>query len=241
MAKILKDANVRAKYHHWLEAGIPYWRGRKYYFRKSESLSLFQTFLIVVGGFSFMQYIAQTVRYYQVKSGMTILERVRQNSPAGTASPPLSKSGSASNLASAASSSGAAPSRKQLKQQQQQQREQQRDQRKRASSGEMLLRSHVNGVFDDANLRAAFQYLAREHGVYPEVAISQSSWQAMLAGDGKDKDDVNAVSQQQQRESALRPPFPRPWQTLIFWPLTTVLGSFLVKKPSSKPTAEKTE
>jgi hypothetical protein len=76
-ATILKDSKLREKYDHWLRNGIPFFRGRGYYFRKSENLSIAAATLIVLFAFSLMQYVALYVRYRQIKAGFEFLEAQR--------------------------------------------------------------------------------------------------------------------------------------------------------------------
>jgi hypothetical protein len=52
---ILRAEDKRRRYALWLERGIPFWRGRRYYFRKSENLTILESFLVMLLGFSCMQ------------------------------------------------------------------------------------------------------------------------------------------------------------------------------------------
>lgn len=48
IGRILKQPDSRSKYNYWMVHGIPYWRGRGYYFRKSENLSVFQSLMVIL-------------------------------------------------------------------------------------------------------------------------------------------------------------------------------------------------
>lgn len=73
IAKILKGGKSRRKYNFWLERGVPYWRGNGYYFRKSESLTILQSVLVIILFVSSMQYALIMVSFYQIRSGLAVL------------------------------------------------------------------------------------------------------------------------------------------------------------------------
>ena len=52
---ILRSDEKRRRYDIWLDRGIPYWRGRRYYFRKSENLTIVQSLIVMLLIFSVMQ------------------------------------------------------------------------------------------------------------------------------------------------------------------------------------------
>ncbi len=52
---ILRADEKRRRYDIWMDRGIPFWRGRRYYFRKSENLTIAQSVLVMLSIFSAMQ------------------------------------------------------------------------------------------------------------------------------------------------------------------------------------------
>jgi hypothetical protein len=48
IGKILRQPESRSKYDYWMVHGVPYWRGRGYYFRKSENLSVLQSLMVIL-------------------------------------------------------------------------------------------------------------------------------------------------------------------------------------------------
>ena len=194
MAKILKDGAYRSKYHHWLENGIPYWRGRGYYFRKSENLSILQSLVIILGGFSVMQYVSMFVRYLQVKSGLVILESYRERAA----------------IVKSLNSGPAASLSKKAKQ----------ELRKRKSSSDQAL-NDSQGIFDDANMKQALDYLVLQKHIEPEVCLDNDEWKSLINDEfGND-------------ETRLIPPFPKPWHTVMFWPITALLSRLTAGSPKS--------
>ena len=204
MAKILKEAKTRAQYDYWLSNGIPYWRGRGYYFRKSENLSILQTILVLFGGASVMQYAAQIVQYLQVRSGLALLNKHRD----GNSSLRLSTGDDRSSSPLIGSRKGA--SRKQLR---------------RSSSKEQF--NNEGGLFDDANMKHAMDWLVYKHGIAPFVIVDSKEWKAMIKEDF-DGDD-----------SLFDARFPGPWGTMIFqtpiWLVKKIFG--LNQFPKSDETA----
>jgi DnaJ family protein C protein 1 len=54
---ILRSEEKRRRYDIWLERGIPFWRGQRYYFRKSENLTILQSLFVLILCASCMQYV----------------------------------------------------------------------------------------------------------------------------------------------------------------------------------------
>eukprot|EP00158_Paraphelidium_tribonemae_P006577 Partr_v1_DN27886_c0_g1_i2_m22634 putative DnaJ (Hsp40) homolog, subfamily C, member 1 len=78
MNKILRDPETRRRYDHWMQNGVPMWRGQGYYFRKSENLSLIETAVVILLFGALMQYALLYAKYRQVKAGLALIEEQRK-------------------------------------------------------------------------------------------------------------------------------------------------------------------
>lgn len=204
IAKILRSPDSRKRYHFWLDNGIPYWRGRGYYFRKSENLTIVQSLLVALGGFSFMQYIAFWVKYLQVKSGLKILSRIRDGAGTGSPStPPRSDSPGVSKKKAKKQNRGAPDD----------------------SSA---------GLFDDANMKRAIDYLIRDRGLNPELVLDSREWRRYVEEEFKG----NTWDAYQLR-------WPNPFSTALFsfplWILVLARNSIIGTKAPTVDEDTKTE
>jgi hypothetical protein len=89
--------------------------------------------------------------------------------------------------------------------------------------------NEVAGVFDDANMKCAVDWLAMEHGVPPEVSLDHREWSKMV------KQDFDGD------ESHLRVQFPRPWHTFVFAFPVAIFRRFINSASQSPKAAEKLE
>jgi hypothetical protein len=193
MSKILRREKLRKKYDYWLENGIPYWRGQKYYFRKSENLSVVQSVLVVLLGFSLMQYVAMWVRYIQVRSGLSLLARQRDV------------------LAVSRTTQLSSKQAKQLKK---------AERKKKNGLEEESPMQQAFGLFDDANMKLAMDFLVLQHGIPPEIVMNKKEWQAMV----EEEFDSD--------EGILSARIPMPWSTfLIAGPMSLIGMLFKRSKP----------
>lgn len=191
MAKILKHEEKREKYHYWLENGIPYWRGQKYYYfyRNSEDLSLLSSILLILGGFSVMQYIAQLVGYFQLKHGLKLLEKQR-------------------------SLERTTPKKA-------------RQEMKKRRISPSIQQEDQGGIFDDANIKKAVQYLVFQKKIDPDIILDQVAWNELI------KKKRELLHHQTKHKSIIDPPIPNPWNTLLIFKPIHFLLKFLEITTSS--------
>ena len=208
MAKILRDPASRRRYDHWLANGIPYWRGRGYYFRKSENLTIAQSCLVILAGFSVMQYVAQMVGYWQVRSGLRLLAERRGGFPVsngggvngggagagGSTTPPAVMSKAAAkqlakkNRKSGGGSNGGSG----------------RSTPDLSSSGRQSS-SVVLSIFDDANVKKALDYMYYQRQITPDLVVDGRAWYRLVHAEFHGQED-----------EAIQLRFPRPWNTMLF-------------------------
>ena len=70
VVKILRDKKARKRYDHWRKDGIPWWTGRQYFFRHSESLSLPATLVLLALLLGAGQYAVLYIMYIKDKTAL---------------------------------------------------------------------------------------------------------------------------------------------------------------------------
>jgi curved DNA-binding protein CbpA len=178
MSRILRDEETRRQYDFWLESGIPYWRGKGYYFRKSENLSILQTTVVVFVGFSVMQYVAKWVKYFQVRSGLRLLEELRRRT-----------SSSSTANTSTAGSSPATSYKWKTKKGKELAKRRKNDAETLSAGAPGLVRSESKqslGLFDDANMKHALDWLVVTKHVHPDAVLDYSEWNSLIEEEGED-------------------------------------------------------
>ncbi|KAI3631428.1 hypothetical protein MIR68_010918 [Amoeboaphelidium protococcarum] len=217
VSKILRDNQSRARYNHWLHTGIPFWRGSKFYFRKSENLSVTASFLLVLIGAACVQYAAQFVNYLQIKAGLRLLAlkreqmQLQQKSKKSPNGSPRGSSDSINKLAGkqqvGGGASGTGMSKRQMK-------------KARSSDSINNLNSIGGGgannrpsLFDDSNMKKAVDYLVLQHQIIPEHIFDKREWDITI------EQEFNGI------QSALDARMPNPFKTLfVFYPLRKLLN-----------------
>lgn len=189
IAKILKGEDTRGQYDYWLENGIPYWRGQGYYFRKSENLSVLQTSIIIIACASLMQYVIKVVRYLQINAGMTLLKQYREYAE--------KKNTIGDELRSKT------PPNTSLKQAKKLKKIQRRRSQNELGQDDADLPWN-NGLFADANIKQALEWLVNQHDINPEIAFDPREWNSMI------NEDFGA------NENFLVARFPSPFETVLF-------------------------
>lgn len=144
------------------------------------------------------------MRYSQVKAGLRLLDKERKLNASSEATQHLSRK-----------------SRQKLRRMKSQELG-----AGKFNSSQSILREAA-GVFDDANMKCAIDWLIMERGIPPEICLNEREWVKMIKQDFEGDEKRLVVS------------VPKPWHTMVFVaPLAAVRWILFNKKSQG---AEKTE